>query len=390
MTELLHNPLIATVLIFTLIAFGEWVSIVTKARVPMLLTAMVGFLILSWTGIFPEDIMDRSQFALLGSILIGPAIVHMGTLIPLTVLKSQYKAVIIGLSGIIISGILVLSVVTFVFNYETAVAGIGPISGGVVALLITQEKLTEIGLSTIIVVPALIVAFQGVLGMPLALNFMRRYAAKMIKEIDDGTFVPMNGNALKQPLDQQKQGPLRSSPTIKLFLVFVVGAIGVILGEITGVHYSLWCLGLGILSVKIGLLENESLNKANSFTLTMIGIIFVVIGTMADVTPQQVLDNLPAILTILLLGTFGIALGGFIGSKLVKWHPYKGMPVALTALFGFPGDYILCEEVSRSVARNEKEEKMIFDELLTPMLIGGFTTVTVASVIIAGILIQTL
>ncbi|WP_175614846.1 hypothetical protein [Piscibacillus halophilus] len=390
MTELLHNPLIATVLIFTLIALGEWVSIVTKARVPMLLTAMVGFLILSWTGIFPEDIMDRSQFALLGSILIGPAIVHMGTLIPLTVLKSQYKAVIIGLSGIIISGILVLSVVTFVFNYETAVAGIGPISGGVVALLITQEKLTEIGLSTIIVVPALIVAFQGVLGMPLALNFMRRYAAKMIKGIDDGTFVPMNGNALKQPLDQQKQGPLRSSPTIKLFLVFVVGAIGVILGEITGVHYSLWCLGLGILSVKIGLLENESLNKANSFTLTMIGIIFVVIGTMADVTPQQVLDNLPAILTILLLGTFGIALGGFIGSKLVKWHPYKGMPVALTALFGFPGDYILCEEVSRSVARNEKEEKMIFDELLTPMLIGGFTTVTVASVIIAGILIQTL
>ncbi len=77
-------------------------------------------------------------------------------------------------------------------------------------------------------------------------------------------------------------------------------------------------------------------------------------------------------------------------SKLVKWHPYKGMPVALTALFGFPGDYILCEEVSRSVARNEKEAKAIFDELLAPMLIGGFTTVTVASVIIAGILVQTL
>ncbi|MGP4072094.1 hypothetical protein ACTWQB_06030 [Piscibacillus sp. B03] len=391
MTELLNNPLIATVLIFALIAFGEWVSIVTKARVPMLLTAMVCFLILSWTGIFPEDIMDRSQFAVLGSILIGPAIVHMGTLIPLSILKSQYKAVIIALSGITISGILVLSIITFVFSYETAIAGIGPISGGVVALLITQEKLTEIGLSTIVVIPALIVAFQGVLGMPLALNFMRRYAKKIINGIDNGTFTPMKSASIAESIaGHKKQGPLKSSTTIKLFLVFVVGAVGVVLGELTGIHYSLWCLGLGILSVKVGLLENESLNRANSFTLTMIGIIFVVIGTMAGVTPHQVLDHLPAILSILLLGTLGIALGGYIGSKLVKWDPYKGMPVALTALFGFPGDYILCEEVSRSTARNEKEEKMIFDELLTPMLIGGFTTVTVASVVITGILIQTL
>ncbi|RPF52158.1 hypothetical protein [Aquisalibacillus elongatus] len=389
MTELFNHPLIATVLIFALIAFGEWVSIVTRARVPMLLTAMVSFLILSWTGIFPEDIMDRSQFAVLGSILIGPAIVHMGTLIPLKVLRQQYKAVIIALSGITVSGIIVISVVTVVFNYETAIAGIGPISGGVVALLITQEKLTEIGLSAIVVIPALIVAFQGVLGMPLALNFMRRYSKKIIKGIDEGTFVPMKGDSLNSE-NESKQGPLRASTTIKLFLVFVVGAVGVGLGELTGIHYSLWCLGLGILSVKVGFLENESLNKANSFTLTMIGIIFVVIGTMADVSPQQVLDNLPAILTILLLGTSGIALGGYVGSKLVKWDPFKGMPVALTALFGFPGDYILCEEVSRSAARNEKEEKMIFDELLTPMLIGGFTTVTVASVVIAGILIQTL
>ncbi|MDY0406098.1 hypothetical protein P5G51_012475 [Virgibacillus sp. 179-BFC.A HS] len=102
------------------------------------------------------------------------------------------------------------------------------------------------------------------------------------------------------------------------------------------------------------------------------------------------LHNLPSIILILVIGTAGIALGGFIVSKLVKWHPYKGMPVALTALFGFPADFLLCEEVSRSTARNEKEEKLIFNELLTPMLIGGFTTVTVASVIIAGILVQTI
>ncbi|GEN45550.1 hypothetical protein [Alkalibacillus haloalkaliphilus] len=388
MGQLINEPLIATTLIFALIAFGEWLSIKTRARVPMLLTAMVGYLILVWTGIFPDDLLERSQFAALGGILIAVAIVHMGTLIPMAILKVQYKAVIIGLAGVLVSGIIVISTVTFFFDYETAIAGVGPLSGGVVALIITSEKLAEIGLTALVVIPALVVAFQGLLGMPLALNFMRRYAKVIQQQIDEGTFVPVKKDEdLKEVTSKD---PVKNSLTIRLFTVFVGGAIAVALDTFTGIHYSLWALAIGIFGLRIGFYKHESLRHANSFTMTMIAIIFVVIGTMADVTPGQVLDNLPAILTILIIGTFGIALGGYVASKLVKWHPYKGMPVALTALFGFPGDYIVCEEVSRSAARNEEEEKLIFDELLSPMLIGGFTTVTIASVVIAGILIQTL
>lgn len=389
---MLSNPVIATTLIFALIALGEWLSIVSRARVPMLLTAMVGFLILTWTGIFPKDILEKSQFPALGAILIGPAILHMGTMIPFSLLKSQFKAVIIALGGILVSGILILTIIPLIFDYPTAVAGVGPISGGIIALIITSEKLTELGMTSLVIIPALVVAFQGLMGMPLAMNFMRRYAVKIQKDIDNGTFVPMVSEAdtLEEEEKSKKQGPFKSSTTLKLFYIFVGASIGVALGTVTPVHYTLWCLAIGVIGLKIGIFEPKTLEKANSFTITMIGIIFVVIGSMAGVTPSQVWSNLPSILLILVIGTFGIAVGGFIMSKLVKWHPYKGMPVALTALFGFPGDYILCEEVSRSVARNEKEAKAIFDELLAPMLIGGFTTVTVASVIIAGILVQTL
>lgn len=384
---MLENPLVATVLIFALIALGEWISIISRARVPMLLTAMLGFLVLSWTGLFPDDILEKSTFPALGAILIGPAILHMGTLIPFSILKSQIKAVLIALGGLVVSGILILTIVPLVFDYPTAVAGVGPISGGIIALIITSEKLTEIGLTSLVVIPALVVAFQGVMGMPLAMNFMRRYAIKLQGEMDNGTFVPVSSD------DEQadnKTNSIKTSMTLKLFFVFVGAAIGVILGELTGIHYSLWCLAIGIIGVKFGLFETKTLEKSNSFTITMLAIIFVVIGTMADVSPQDVWHNFPAILLILVLGTFGIMLGGYITSKLVKWHPFKGMPVALTALFGFPADYLLCEEVSRSVARNEKQQKLLFDELLTPMLIGGFTTVTVASVVIAGVLVQTL
>lgn len=387
---MLSNPLIATTLIFALIALGEWLSIISKARIPMLLTAMVGYLICIWTGIFPKDILATSQFAALGAMLVGPAILHMGTMIPFSLLKTQYKAVLISLGGIIVSGVLILVIVSFLFDYPTAVAGIGPLSGGVVALIITSEKLTEIELTSLVVIPALIVAFQGLLGMPLAQYFLRKYAFTIQEQIDNGTFKPMEDTKLTATKETAAKSPIKSSMTLKLFFVFVGAAIGTALGEVTPIHYSLWCLAFGVTGLKLGIFEHKSLEKANSFNLTMIAIIFVVIGTMADVSPQDVLNNLPSIIVLLLLGTLGISLGGFIVSKLLKWHPYKGMPVALTALFGFPADYILCEEVSRSIARNKEEEETIFNEMLTPMLIGGFTTVTIASVVIAGILVQTL
>ncbi|GAB4073720.1 hypothetical protein GCM10028778_12230 [Barrientosiimonas marina] len=390
---MLSEPLIATVLVFAIIAFGEWLSIKTRARIPMLLTAMVGFLVLSWTGVFPDDILDKAQFPALGSILIGPAIVHMGTMIPFSLLKQQYKAVFVALGGMVVSAVLILTIVTLVFDYHTAVAGVGPLNGGLIALLITTDSLKEVGRASLVVIPALVVAFQGVLGMPLALNFIRRYARKVQRAIDKGMFTATDQAAAAdetQTSEAKPEGPVRSSMTLKLFLVFVAAAIGVALGNITGIHYTLWCLAIGIIGLRLGILEEKSLEKANSFTITMIGVIFAVIGTMADVTPQEVLANLPAIITLLLLGTAGLSLGGYIVSKLVNWDPLKGMPVALTALFGFPGDYLLCEEASRSVARTKQEEHVIFNELLSPMLIGGFTTVTVVSVLIAGVLVNTL
>ena len=392
---MLSEPLVATVLIFALIALGEWLSIISRARIPMLLTAMLGYLVLTWTGIFPSNLLELSQFAALGAILIGPAIVHMGTMIPFSLVKTQYKAVIIALGGVIVSGILILTIVPLIFDYPTAVAGVGPVSGGIIALLVTTEKLQEIGMTAIVIVPALVVAFQGVVGMPLAMHFMKKYAGVIQTQLDDGSFVAMSGETIeeteaKETKPMKKAGPIRSSAVLKLFFVFAGAGIGVMLGSVTPIHYTLWCLAIGVIGLKIGVFESSELERANSFTITMIGIIFVVVGTMADVTPAQVLSNLPAIVAILAIGSIGISIGGYVTAKLVKWNPYKGMPVALTALFGFPGDYILCEEVSRSCARNEKEEKLIFNELLAPMIIGGFTTVTIASVVIAGVLINTL
>lgn len=88
------------------------------------------------------------------------------------------------------------------------------------------------------------------------------------------------------------------------------------------------------------------LERANSFGLAMVGIILVILPSMNTVTVRTFIGYLPAILLIIALSIAGLVVGGYIGSRIFKWDPRKGIPVALTATFGFPGDYLICEEVS--------------------------------------------
>ncbi|WKL00367.1 hypothetical protein Q0F98_25035 [Paenibacillus amylolyticus] len=172
--------------------------------------------------------------------------------------------------------------------------------------------------------------------------------------------------------------------------MFIMGSLSIYLGNVTGLSYSIWALLLGVLGHLIGLFPSRILDKASTSGIAMIGLIVVVMTSMESITFDAVVSSIIPVLFIIAIGVIGVLIGGFVGSKLFKWDPLKGLPVALTALFGFPGDYIICEEVSRSVGRDENERKAILDEILTPMLVGGFTTVTTASVLIASILIKTL
>lgn len=377
---MIEQPIVATVMLFSLLALGEVISIYTRARIPMLMTAMIGFLILTWTGVFPTNILELSTLPALGALLIGPLIIHMGTLMPLSVLKKQWRAVIISLSGLIGALVLVLTIVTLVFDFETAASGVGPISGGLVALLITTEKLTELGLTALIVVPVLIAAFQTPIGMGLISLLLKRYATGYVKTT--------TATAEEIESVKEEEAPVRfnlfKNNIILLFTVFVLAAVATVLSSWTGIHFTLFCLLFGILMLNGKLFPQAVLQKANSFSFMMVALIFVIIGTMGGVTPQDVINNIPAVVLILLCGIIGLAIGGFVASKAVGWHPLKGMPVALTALVGFPGDYIICEEVSRSTTDNEVDRERVFNEIVTPMLIGGFVTVTVASVVVAS------
>ncbi|MCG3419470.1 hypothetical protein [Oceanobacillus jordanicus] len=388
---MIDEPIVAAMLIFALFALGEFLSVVSRARIPMLFVVMFGYLLLLWTGVFPPDIADKANISAFASILPAVLIVHMGTLIPFKQLKEQYKAVLIALSGILVAVVLVIVFVTPFVGYTSSVVGLGPLTGGIIAFVITSERLQELGLVSLITIPALILGIQNFVGMPLAAFFLRKLGVSVQKELRETGYQTVAATKEKQEKSRKSLLPEKyQTQVILLFQVFLGAAIAVVLGSLTGINYSLWALAIGIIGTYFGFYQGSMMEKANSFGITMALLIVVVMSSMNSITPSMFTDYLPEVLLIMVVGIIGILIGGYFSSKLLKWNPNKGIPVALTALFGFPGDYIICEEVSRSIGKDEKERKAIFNEILTPMLVGGFTTVTIASIVIASILVGTL
>ncbi|ELK45396.1 hypothetical protein [Halobacillus sp. BAB-2008] len=398
------SPVTATLIILAIITVGEVVSIRSRAKIPTLLVVMIGFFVLIQTGVLPTNIIEASTFAIVGAVLQPALLVHMGTLIPMKVMKSQYKAVLITLIGLVFSVAFILLIVPPIFGYSTGVAGAGPLTGGLIAYLVTAEALQKAGLVSLLAIPIIVLTLQGLVGMPLTSILLRKHGLKIRTAMEGRTMTAAATAAEALPpanlLDeeQSEEKPRRQliperyqqSSFILLFLVFVGGAIAVGLENLTGVSYSLFGLVIGITGAYFGIYPAKVLEKANGFSIAMLGLIFIVTGSLVGITIADITAVLPAVATIIVVGTIGLIVGGTIGSKIFKWDPAKGISVTLTAMYGFPGDYLICEEVSRSIGRTKEEEEAILNEILPPMLIGGFTSVTIGSVIIASILVQTI
>jgi len=394
----IHEPLFAAMLVLGLVAIGEFVSVLTRARVPMLLIAILGFLVLIWTGIFPKNIVETSSFSQIGVLMTGPLVVHLGTLIPLSLMVKQYKAVLIALGGTVVAICLVLPIISMLFSYQTAVAGMGPIVGGIVAFIVTSDRLKELGFENLVAIPALVLAVHKLFGMPVASYFLREYAIILRDKLELADSKKYVAAALEMPLHghghSTKSKPKKkyefNTANVLLFKLFLGASIATVIGNYSGVSATIWCLIIGVIGSRFKFYDENIMDKAKASSIAVLGTIFIVIASMSTVSFSQFLHFIPQVLTIIIVGQIGILAGGFIFSKLFKIHPYKGMSMSLTAMFGFPADYILCQEVSRSVGRTEDEQQKLLNELSPPMLIAGFTTVTVASVIIASFLVKTL
>ncbi|SNC63538.1 hypothetical protein SAMN05445756_0926 [Kytococcus aerolatus] len=388
------EPVFAAVAVLGAIALGEIVSIATRARVPSMLVALLAMVVAVQLGWFPAKVVESSGFVAMSAILTPAIMVHMGTLLPMSVLRANWKSVVITAGAMLGACLMILPIVSQFFGYGTAVAGAGPVAGGIVSTLLTVEGLQSAGFDKLATIPPLVMMLQFLPAMPLTNWLLKRYAADLVgpdgKLAQGGPapaavdFNTVDDSRLKLP-EQVVQ-----SQTVLFFLLVGLGSLGWWLGELSGVSYSLWGLGLGVLLAALGFLPQRAMERANAFTPAMVGVIATVMAPLALASLDEIINALAAVTTILVIGLLGIVVGGFITSKLVGWDPRLGVPVALTAMLGFPADYIISQEVARSASPDEKEQEAVLGHLLPPMLVGGFASVSAGSIVIASVLVSTL
>lgn len=393
--------ILAITFIFVVYAIGDIISVKTKSIVSMLFVCSAIFLVGFWLGV-PTTLFETSQMFNIGALFIVILLTHMGTLLNIKQLVEQWKTVLVALGAIIGIAIFLFLVGSQIplLGKETAIVAAPPISGGVIAGIRMSEAAEAIGRQDLQIMATLLIVVQGFVGYPLASVCLTRVGKKVLSEYRSGN-IKLQEETKEVEVEKKKLFPPTpkkyASVNVYLAKVAIVGLLATYIASffvgIPVLKYldkNIVALLLGIILSEIGFLEKDILTKANSFGLAMALLLVVIFNSLSKATPEIVLSLLPKLGLSLFLGAIGIAIGTFLVSKIIKMPFPMAFAIGSSALFGFPGTFIVSNEVANSLTDDPNEVKAVLDEILPKMLVAGFITVSIASVVLAGVMAQML
>ena len=104
-------------------------------------------------------------------------------------------------------------------------------------------------------------------------------------------------------------------------------------------------------------------------------------------TPDMLAELALPMVGLIAIGILGMYIFSFIAGKLVGISTAMAFACSLTALYGFPADYVITKEVVNALTDDVEEREILTAHMLPPMLVAGFVTVTMVSVVMAGIFV---
>ncbi|WP_125711591.1 hypothetical protein [Companilactobacillus kedongensis] len=390
--------LIAFTIVMVFMLIGDWVSAATKAFIPSIFITAVLFAIGFWT-IIPKDIVAKASFnTAFTGMGVSLLLVHLGTLMSLKELVNQWKAVCIALLGVLGTLVLTLTVGTLIFDWHTVVAAIPPLTGGMVATLLMTDGLKAAGATTLVALPVSMFILHSFIGYPMTAILLRKEGRRLKEELKSGKgHIDPNApkiTGMADSLDTQKHilhlPEQFQSPVFIIVRVALIALLGNWLaGLMHGViNANVICLILGVIAHQVGLLEDNALTRAGVFNWLIYGLMAYVFSQLSLTTPDIIGGILVQILVLIALGILGMFIASYVLAKPFGMSKQMAFAFSLTALFGFPADFILTTEVCRTIADNEEEEEYLTQNMLPKMLVGGFATVSMASVIIASVFLK--
>ena len=398
--EALWTPLFAF-MVFTLIfgAFGDTIAYKTKAVVSAVIVGCLCYLAGYLTGFIPKDSLDSTGLTtIMNSFGIALMITNLGTMINLKELIREWKTVLVACAGLVGIAVIAFTAGTWIFGREYALCAAPPISGGIIATILTSEAANTAGRPELAAFATLICSLQMFFGLPVASKCLKMEAASLLKKgIGTSAYKVEEKKAGWNPnLRLIKSMPAWSQTTgIILFKLSFTAMVAVWASKLTLLpghtqpilNASISYLLFGVLFTEIGFLDRDSLQKANSFGVFMLGTIAILPGNFKTITVEALLDMVVPLVGMLVMCVIGIGILAILAGKLLHYSVPISIAIGVTALFGYPCTQLVTDEVVNTIDATPEQKEALSAALLPKMLIAGFTTVSVASVVFAGIMI---
>ena len=387
------NATLAAAIIFVVFAVGDMISAKTKAIVSMLLVASVVFLLGFWAGIFPTTMFADSTLLSMAGLLVTLLLVHLGTTIKLRDFGAQWRTVIISAVACIAISVAVFFIGQLIIDRGFALVGAPILSGGVVATLQMQSMAQDAGREELAVFATLVMCAQGFVGDPVAALCLKSEAKRIKAKLNSGELSASDLEASKAAEGSHKKliPPLPAAlntPNAILAKVVLVALLSVTVSGLfhDAVNKLVWCLIFGVLCKEIGFLDENALGKANATGIVMPIITLSIFTNLASATPQMVGSMIVPLLVVIVIGSIAFSVVSILVGKIFGYSWQMSMAIGSSCLFGFPGTVIISNEVSESTGTTAEEKAFINEQIMPKMLVAGMVTVSITSVLVAGVM----
>lgn len=395
------NAVLAFVIVMAVWTVSDFVAKKTKSLLSSLFVASLIFLVGFLSGAFPDDLLQASSLLALAGVVVGFVIVHLGTMISLDDFKKQWRTFLIGVSAVAGIGVFLLIAVQIfgagdrLDDYgalvstgrDYMIAGLGALSGGTISVIIIQEAALDVGLTTVAIFPVLIAALQGLIGFPLTSLILRKEAARLKDAYRAGEIAAPEPPAADAPPPTRLPAAFQTTAGT-LFVVGLVVLLSIGINNITDGVLNTFVVALlfGIALRTTRVFKPSVLNGIDAFGLMMISILILVFAPLATVEPSEVAALWKPLVIVFVFGLMGIAAFTIVVGRLLGYSTSMSAAIGLTSLYGFPGTMVLSQEAAKGAGESPEEVAAIEGQILPKMIVAGFSTVTITSVVVTSLI----
>lgn len=397
----------AVFLILLIFFVGDLVGALTKAKISSMFVIMMGFLVLFLSGMYPADIMTTSGFAAVASLGQYFLLFNMGSSVDIPTLRREWRTVVCAIVGMA-AAIVGCCVAIPIIGKDFAMAAAPVVNGGIVATTTMVDACTEKGLPAAAALATFIYAVQKFVGTLPASNCGLSVANKLVDDLrakhaadPNYSWYAEQGGASASAKEPFWKGIKKYYTT---FISLAIGATAIVLSEtlakafktltIGGVHplsfinMSILCMVFGIVARNTGLVPpNIMRDQAKANGMFSFLSLCTIIPSLAkiDVSMLPSIGFATVVIFVLVMVftfiTFMLTpCWKIVGSKKLS------IGIAMCQMIGYPGTELIAAEITNAVAQTDEERDAVTARIQTAYVISGFTSVTILSVVIAGVL----